>query len=58
MTNGEKIRSMTNEELADFLCRFDACVLCPESTRRICNHGDCDEIGLTEEWLNQETKRN
>lgn len=52
MTNGDKIRSMTNEELSDFLetitdaCYVGKCKYCP--VERINN---CCDI---EAWLKQE----
>ena len=57
MTNADKIRNMTNEELVRFLDRFenDACEFCAEIG---CNHtlqGDC--IRGYENWLKQSCKK-
>lgn len=50
MTNADRIRSMSDEELAGFLCEFDACYLC-EHNDQTCGSKVCDEIGITERWL-------
>lgn len=44
MTYEEKIRSMTTEELAKFLCKFLSCDRCPG--RDICYLGDGSANGL------------
>ena len=35
MANGEKIRSMTDEELAKFLSEFSACNICEQFDKRL-----------------------
>lgn len=51
MTNADRIRSMTDEELADFLVVFDACCMCSHNTDSFCSSKNCDEIGITKKWL-------
>ena len=57
MTNADKIRAMTDEELADSLCDH-ACMLCPLAD----NCGGRMEIGRTAcyerwlEWLQKEAE--
>lgn len=53
MTNADRIRSMTDEELAEFLCEFDSCHLC-ECNDSICYLKDCKEVKITEAWLKSE----
>lgn len=55
MTNADRIRNMTDEELAELLCLYDACVTCSHDGRT-CNTMNCDEIGLTEKWLKKEVE--
>lgn len=55
MTNADKIRNMTDEELAEFLCLYDACVTCSHDGKT-CNSMNCDEIGVTERWLQKEVE--
>jgi hypothetical protein len=50
ITNADRIRSMSDEEVAGFLCEFDACYLC-EHNDQTCGSKVCDEIGITERWL-------
>lgn len=57
MTNRDRLNAMSNDELAEFLCRYDACSLCPNAVRRVCNSGDCNEIGLTKRWLDSEEEK-
>lgn len=56
MTNGDKIRQMTDAELADILC-FADCetgkVKCPAINNQHCN-GDC--CGHFLRWLKQEVR--
>lgn len=60
MTNADKIRGMTDEELADWIMmRVEPCKLCA-----YCKRGSCDapqnkgcEMGRLE-WLKQEHKSN
>lgn len=49
MTNGDKIRSMTDEELARFLINFDMCIMCQVECAEEypCNKGIM-------EWLRKE----
>jgi hypothetical protein len=55
ITNADRIRSMTDEELAELLCLYDACVTCSHDGRT-CNIMNCDEIGLTKKWLQSEVE--
>ena len=56
MTNSDRIRKMTDEELAEFLCKYDACFLCEHRSDNYCSTMNCNEIGLTEEWLQKEVE--
>jgi hypothetical protein len=56
MTNADAIRNMTDEELAEFLCEYEACPLCPHQTDSMCNSKNCDEVGITLEWLQEEVE--
>lgn len=47
-TNGDKIRAMTDEELAQYLCSINNCNTCPFASI------DCK----IEEWLREEAKGN
>ena len=50
-TNGDKIRAMSDEVLAEFICNTDFCeLLCPNSA--YCDKGDCNIRMLA--WLRQE----
>lgn len=52
MTNGERIRSMTDEELAAHLERFDCSYpICPCSLN-ICTEKDCSDAWI--DWLKKE----
>lgn len=62
MTNGEKIRGMTDEELAKFLSGFTACQLCEYYDKEF---DRCDSIPLcvkkyaeaiVGDWLKQPVK--
>lgn len=53
VTNADRIRSMTDEELAKFLCEFDPCHLCEHKYQK-CSFKDCEEIRITKEWLKSE----
>ena len=57
MTNRDRLNAMSNDELAEFLCWYDACSLCPNEVRRVCNSRDCNEIGLTKRWLDSEEEK-
>ena len=48
VTNGDKIRAMSNAELAQFLCQISNCNTCPFTSI------DC-KIG---EWLREEAEDN
>ena len=53
MTNGDMIRAMSNEELADFIgARITACGMCP-ARRRCANDTDDDCNDQIAYWLNQ-----
>ena len=45
LTNADRIRNMTDEELAELLCLYDVCVTCSHDGRT-CNTMNCDNIGL------------
>ena len=51
MTNADRIRQMTDEELARFLINFDMCIVCQVecSKEYPCNKGIM-------EWLKQEVR--
>lgn len=54
-TNADRIRSMSDEELAEFLHNFNDCDCC---LIEICNEGTCG-IGCTEgilKWMKSEAK--
>ena len=53
MSQADRIRSMTDEELAELLCLYDACVTCSHDGRT-CNTMNCDVISITEKWLKSE----
>ena len=56
MTNGDKIRQMSDEEIAKYLCNF-ACIHCPASNfcdLTIGNTKSCKKVVLN--WLKQEAK--
>jgi len=55
MTNADKIRSMDDEKLVDFIGSIIDCWHCP--MERECNNGEnCDNALLA--WLKQEHKEN
>ena len=54
MTNGERIRKMTDEELAKLLCKYDPCNMCDADEDTICYEYGCDEIAITKAWLKEE----
>ena len=59
MTNADRIRSMTDEELAEWLCEHVDCGEgCPNFHGYMCTRdcGDC-EVGLLD-WLKQEVADN
>lgn len=57
MTNADRIRQMTDEELADFFCKIsqccgnDACMLCPIF------EGCAQNVMCVERWLKQEVTK-
>ena len=51
ITNGDRIRKMTDEELAKILCFADCEALCPATDNEHCN-GDC--CGHFLRWLKQD----
>lgn len=51
MTNGDKIRAMTDEELAEFLDELSGCRLCDGYKRGVCN-SECLKGHLA--WLRKE----
>lgn len=53
MTHEEKMKSMTTEELAKFLCKFLSCDRC--LGRDICYLGDGNANGL-QTWLKREVE--
>lgn len=52
-TNGDKIRAMTDEELAEFLNKYAGCRLCDGYKRGICN-SECVKGFLA--WLRKEVR--
>ena len=69
MTNADRIRSMTDEELADFLCHWDDCLTTEGlgyNTENVCGtwictapgggdiNGECQVCALA--WLKQEAQ--
>lgn len=54
MTNGERIRKMTDEELARLLCKYDPCAMCMNDDETICYDWGCNEVAITEAWLKEE----
>lgn len=56
MTNGDKFRSMTNEELAFYMYENIACVFCPVATETCAKHkGTC--IATWMDYFAQESER-
>ena len=51
MTNADRIRAMTDEELCDFLSQYKFCDICEEGCDNCTYHGDCDKRLL--DWLKQ-----
>ena len=52
MTNAEKIRIMTNDELADWFLNGEK--ICVPSPKRCTSYTSC--IECVQDWLNQEAK--
>lgn len=57
VTNADRIRNMSEEELAEFLCKFDACQRCSHNSDNACYTKNCDEIGITEKWLKEKVEQ-
>lgn len=55
-TNADRIRAMSDEELAKFLGEYQFADMCDEGCENCTYHGDCDKRIL--EWLKQPTKEN
>ena len=51
ITNADRIRAMSDEELCDFLSQYKFCDICVEGCADCTYHGDCDKRLL--EWLKQ-----
>lgn len=53
MTNGEKIRAMTDEELVKFLIDFKVCEHCDYLSADVCIDAMCEDVGRTclLEWV-------
>lgn len=62
MTNADRIRSMSDEELADFICSNFECKFCPIShiediwLEAVCDAQHGHEIEKLVEWLQQPAK--
>ena len=50
-SNADRIRSMSDEELCDFLGEYKFCDICAEGCADCTYHGDCDKRLL--DWLKQ-----
>lgn len=63
MTNGDKIRSMTDDELAEKICRKIYCIQCPcckvdKETRMLtCNGHSVGDYRELLNWLKQEAEK-
>lgn len=51
MTNADRIRAMSDEELLDFLSQYKFCDICDEGCDACIYGGECDERLL--DWLKQ-----
>ena len=51
MTNADRIRAMSDEELAEFLGEYKFCDICVEGCADCTYHGDCDKRLM--DWLKQ-----
>ena len=51
MTNGDRIRAMSDEQLADFLGQYKFCDMCVEGCDACTYYGECENRLL--EWLKQ-----
>jgi translation initiation factor 2 beta subunit (eIF-2beta)/eIF-5 len=60
ITNADKIRSMSDEELAEFLEKFEVCSYCEYMDKEICTldnpcvHGFA--VAMTLKWLQSEAE--
>ena len=54
MTNGDKIRAMTDKKIAEHLCGIIVCEVCPACD--LCNPGDKCILSLFE-WLKEEAEK-
>ena len=50
-THADRIRAMSDEELAEFLSEYQFCDMCDEGCDACTYHGECDKRLL--EWLKQ-----
>ena len=51
VTNADRIRDMTDDELCEFFSKCEFCNICPEGCDNCTYHGDCDKRLL--DWLQQ-----
>ena len=51
MTNGDYIRSCTDEELAEILSGWERCYQCRSTNTGACTNGDCTQGRLA--WLKE-----
>ena len=56
MTNADRIRAMSDEELCEFLGEYKFCDICEEGCDSCTYNGDCDKRLL--EWLQQPAEEN
>ena len=56
MTNADRIRAMSDEELCKFLGECKFCDICEEGCDNCTYHGDCDKRLL--DWLKQPAEGN
>lgn len=56
LSNADRIRNMTDKELAEFLCLYDVCATCNYGWE-MCDTMNCDEIRITERWLKSEMEK-
>ena len=54
MTQGDRIRSMSDEELVEFFLEKMDCAACPESEDVACEHDRCLEN--VKEWIQSEVE--
>lgn len=54
LTNADRIRAMSDEELAEFLYSYKFCDMCEEGCGECRYHGDCER--RLAEWLKQPVK--